>query len=100
MYHTSIHDFSSYRKRGKAFEMGCTKYRVLSQLSRYLEENGYSPTVRELAEIVELSSHSSVQLHLDGLQSDGYLSRRERSPRSLSLTPKGRQFLASIPRAA
>lgn len=48
---------------------------ILDFLRDFQRRNGYSPSVREIAAAVNLSSPSSVQLHLNTLESLGCISR-------------------------
>lgn len=72
---------------------------ILGQLYDYIRQNGYSPTVRELTERLQLKSHSSVHAHLDSLERDGFVSRRRRAARSWELTAKARQILSRCGRS-
>jgi len=56
--------------------------RVLDCIRRHLEHNGVAPTLREIAENLELSSHSSAQDYVEALIRKGAL---ERSPRHRGL---------------
>ena len=42
--------------------------KVLKALKKYLAENGYPPTVRELCNLTNLSSSATIHVHLDHLQ--------------------------------
>lgn len=52
------------------------------------KRKGISPSIRELAETVGLSSFSTVWSHLDKLESLGYFERTPNQPRSRRLTDK------------
>lgn len=54
---------------------------VLDALERYVEDNGYSPTVRELAAIVGLQTHQTVVRILNILRQEGYIEGRARTLR-------------------
>lgn len=47
----------------------------LEILKRFQEENGYTPTVRELAEAEELKSPATVKYYLDKLERSGKIKR-------------------------
>ena len=49
--------------------------RTLTVLRAYIEENGFAPSVRELGEILGLSSPSSVHTRLQRLVDEGKIVR-------------------------
>ena len=51
---------------------------VLSALAGFIERNGYSPTVRNLCELVGRSSPSTVYHQLVALEQKGYVARTPR----------------------
>lgn len=59
--------------------------RVLEALKKYLAKKGYPPTVRELCEATSLSSTATVQVHLDHLESKGYIKRDKDKNRTIEL---------------
>lgn len=46
---------------------------VFSSIVDFINENGYSPTIRELCEIEGLSSPATMHFHLKHLVSKGYI---------------------------
>lgn len=46
---------------------------ALQILTNYIDKHGYSPSNRELAELMHLNSHSTVHGHLVNLQNKGYI---------------------------
>ena len=60
---------------------------ILKFVNEFVQENGYSPSVREIGEAVGLRSTASVSYHLQALQAKGFLggaqacSGRRRTPR-------------------
>jgi len=56
---------------------------VLKAISNFIVINKYSPSVRDLALILNLKSTSTVQGHLDRLQAAGYITKGEAMPRTL-----------------
>ena len=69
--------------------------RVLDCIRRHLEHNGVAPTLREIAENLELSSHSSAQDYVEALVRKGAL---ERLPyhRGLRLPHRSRASAATL----
>lgn len=58
---------------------------IFEHLKDFILENGYPPSVREIAEAVGLDSPSSVQAQLDKLIEMGRISRDPNSPRSITI---------------
>lgn len=58
---------------------------ILDAIKDYIEANGFSPTVRELCEIVGLKSSSTVHNHLKKLQSKGFITKMGNSPRTIKI---------------
>jgi len=46
--------------------------KVLEAVKDFIRKHGYSPTVRQLAEILGISSHSAVFKHLSSIEKKGY----------------------------
>ena len=68
------------------------RQRIVDYIARTVEERGYPPSVREIADAVGLASTSAVHHHLLGLERDGLLERGTHSSRALRLTtPKPAQ---------
>ena len=61
---------------------------IMAYIAQHLEEEGYSPTVREIATAVGYSPSSvhAVSRHLKRLEAQGLITRKPRSPRSIRLT--------------
>lgn len=62
---------------------------VLDVVSRAIEQKGFPPSVREIAEAVGLSSPSSVKHQLDALEAKGYIRRFPGLPRALEVMERG-----------
>jgi repressor LexA len=54
-------------------------------LTRYVDEHGYPPTVREIGQAVGLASPSTVHAHLANLERAGLIKRDPTKPRALEL---------------
>lgn len=59
--------------------------RILIEIQNAVETRGYPPSVRELGEIVGLTSPSSVNYHLKALERKGYLRRDPHRSRALEV---------------
>jgi repressor LexA len=71
-------------------------------LTRYVDEHGYPPTVREIGSAVGLASPSTVHAHLANLERVGLIKRDATKPRALELRrdPKPEPAAASAPARA
>jgi repressor LexA len=64
------------------------RQKILDCIARTVEERGYPPSVREIADAVGLASTSAVHHHLIALERDGLIERGTHSSRALRLTPR------------
>jgi repressor LexA len=71
------------------------RQRIVDFIAQTVDERGYPPSVREIAEAVGLASTSAVHHHLIALERDGVLERGSHSSRALRLTR--RQPVAAAP---
>jgi repressor LexA len=67
---------------------------VLEFLRDYRRGSGYSPTIREVAAGLGVSSVATVAEHLDSLEGVGLIRRQRDRARSVLLTGRGRSVLA------
>ena len=58
---------------------------ILTFIKKYIAKNGYSPSVREIAHGVNLSSPATVHIHIQNLIQKGYLKRASDSHKLLEL---------------
>lgn len=59
---------------------------IIEFIKQYQANNGYSPTVREIAKGVGLASSSTVHSHLERLEQYGYIRRGDpKSPRAIEI---------------
>ena len=61
--------------RKKAKDLTPQRVEVLGELIEYQQENGYPPTVRELARRLSLRSPATVHSHLESLERQGLVWR-------------------------
>ncbi len=59
--------------------------KILEFINKKIKEEGYPPSVREIAKAVGLSSSATVHSHLKKLEGLGYLKRDASKPRALSV---------------
>jgi repressor LexA len=64
------------------------RQRILDCIALALEERGYPPSVREIADAVGLASTSAVHHHLIALERDGLIQRGGKHSRALRLTAR------------
>ncbi|WP_342510622.1 hypothetical protein MKY34_11395 [Sporosarcina sp. FSL K6-1522] len=60
--------------------------RIYDFIRTYIEENKYSPTMREITAGVGLKSVSTVHGHLDRMREKGYIDFADSRPRTLRIT--------------
>jgi repressor LexA len=68
---------------------------VLDFVTRHIQENGYAPTLREIAKQLGVTGTLGVMKHLEALEKKGQLRRQEGSSRGISLP--GQAQAASVP---
>ena len=67
------------------------QHQVYDFISRFVAENGYSPSFEEIASGLKLSSLATVHKHISNLEKKGLLTRDYNRSRSIDLVPpKGR----------
>lgn len=72
------------------------EHQVLSFIAQFINQHGYGPSYREIMRGCGYSTLSAVSLHVDALVHLGYLEKKERGARSLSLTPKVKNPKANV----
>ena len=58
---------------------------VFSFIAKHLKEQGYPPTLREIALHMGISGNAGVMSHLEALEKKGYIRRQEGSSRGITL---------------
>lgn len=61
---------------------------ILEIIKTFINENGYSPTVREICRIANIKSTASVHGHIKRLKAKGHITNGVDMPRSIALTKK------------
>jgi len=75
------------------------QHNFLSFLTKYIRENGYPPTIREMVYHLKLASTNSVKKYLDILERKGYIKRIPNSPRAIEVcteTPESHAKLIPV----
>lgn len=62
---------------------------ILDYISEYSRKNGFSPSIREMAEACGLASTSAVHFHLQEAVRDGDLEYQRGRMRTWRVTPRG-----------
>ena len=75
-------------------ELTSRQRQVLDFISFFLENNGYTPSHREIAASLEISGTRGVLGHLEALERKGYLKKDAGSSRGIALTSHISQSLA------
>lgn len=76
---------------------GDTQQRILDYIEKYIEENGYAPSVREIGQAVDLKSTSTVHGHLNRLEKKGLLHREAMKPRTIDVTREDKPQMQKLP---
>jgi repressor LexA len=66
-------------------ELSVKQKYVLKVIHEYIDKNGISPTVRELADIMYIKSTSTVQGYIKRLEQEGYIKKQPTIPRSIRI---------------
>tara|TARA_R100000353_G_scaffold55721_2_gene44416 strand:- start:1330 stop:1551 length:222 start_codon:yes stop_codon:yes gene_type:complete len=66
---------------------------VMKFVNKYWNDKGYSPSLREVQEGLEIKNLRSVHLFIDGLEKRGYLTKIKHAHRSIEPTAKGKAFV-------
>lgn len=59
--------------------------KVFSFLTSYWNENGYSPTVREIQSAIDAESTQTIFIALNELEEAGYIKREKEKPRAITI---------------
>jgi len=65
--------------------MSNRRIEILRFIEKYITENGYPPTVREIGKGVGLNSTATVQRYLIQLEERGYIERKNLLPRAIKI---------------
>ena len=72
-------------------ERGTGRARVYNFIVEFIKNNGYAPSVREICTGTDLSSTSSVYMHLLKLEDEGKIQVKRKSTRAIKLV--GYEFI-------
>lgn len=66
--------------------LGPRQKKILEFILSTVEDRGYPPSVREIADAVGLASPSTVHAHLEALQDKGYIRKDPTKPRAIEIS--------------
>ena len=61
---------------------------LLEFIKKYVDDNGYPPTVREMCRAVKVNSTSTIAYHLSKLEEDGFIRKNPNKNRALEVVSK------------
>jgi repressor LexA len=70
---------------------------ILDFITGFMDENGYSPSMEEIAEHFKFASLNAVFKHLEALESRGFLRRDSNRARSIQLSTEDTVGVQSLP---
>ena len=73
-----------------------TTEKIYDFCKSYIDEHGYAPTIREIAESVGLNSISTVHNHLKKLEEAKYIKRDEDKPRTIEILHEDIEFVEGM----
>jgi len=76
--------------------LSTTRENILQFIHGFIDERGYSPTIRDIVKGCEISSTAVVQYHLDILEKEGHIHRDPEIFRSIRLSQKKNLFLVPV----
>ena len=62
---------------------------ILAYIEKFVKDNGYPPSVREIGKAVGLSSSATVHTYIQGLAKKGYIKKEDQKGRTLKLLKGG-----------
>ena len=69
---------------------------ILDFINDFINDNGFSPSLREIAKYFKLSSIATIHAHIDNLKKKGFLKTHYNQARSIELSPVKTNFAQSI----
>ena len=73
------------KRKGEVIMLTFKQKVLLELIELYINEHGYSPTVRELADLFGVKSTSTMHGYLERLEKDGYISKHDTLPRTIKV---------------
>lgn len=73
----------------KSMDLTEAQQRVYDQLTAFMSEHGYPPTLRELADRLGMVSPNAIRQHLIYLEAKNKIKRDSKCARGIALTDRG-----------
>lgn len=67
---------------------------TLGYMDKYISEKGFPPSIRELGDLCNIRSTSTIHTRLKKLNEGGYIEKTKGIPRGVKITEKGRRLLS------
>ena len=64
---------------------------IYDAIESFINLNGYSPSIRELCDLVGLSSPATMFVHLKKMKAKGYIDYQEKQSRTIVLLGRGQE---------
>jgi repressor LexA len=84
-------------RKGEIMKLTKRQKEILDFLSEFIEHNGYSPSMEEIAGHFHFASLNAVFKHLEALESRGHLHRDANRARSIQLSPSNSTGVRILP---
>ncbi|SNR91292.1 LexA DNA binding domain-containing protein [Anaerovirgula multivorans] len=66
---------------------------VVKAVEKFIKENGFSPTTREVCNFTNLNSTKRIHTYLNKLEELEIIKKRELFPRTIRITDKGKEMI-------
>ena len=84
-------------KKGETMKLTKRQKEILDFVTGFIDQNGYSPSMEEIAEHFHFASLNAVFKHLEALESRGYLHRDSNRARSIQLSQNDISGMQNLP---
>jgi repressor LexA len=84
-------------KKGEIVKLTRRQKEILDFISEFIDHNGYSPSMEEIAGHFQIASLNAVFKHLEALSSRGYLHRDSNRARSIQLSANTSNGVQNLP---
>lgn len=81
-------------------KIGKRQQAIYEYILNYTKEHSYPPSVREIGAAVGLASPSTVHMHLKALETNGYIKRDPKKPRTIEVTSDDSDSADGAPKLA
>jgi repressor LexA len=97
-----VYNKSGFHEQGRkeaTMSLSARQEAIVRFITKFLDDNGYPPSIRDIGTAVGISSTSVVNYNLNILEREGYIARDREVSRGLRLVGQGRdrEHLISVP---